>query len=114
MSAGTNHTSFSLNRSAAARATFKWPRWMGSNVPPNSAIFIQLVAYSFRVRANQRKCRHGHCAILRVLRVPHSAQLEWVFSLSSDHPSAHEQPNHPRLIDRKSTRLNSSHLGISY
>src|SRR5664279_2427062 len=43
MSAGTNHTSFSLNRSAAARATLRCPRWMGSNVPPNSALFIQLV-----------------------------------------------------------------------
>src|SRR5262245_64248634 len=49
-----------------------------------------------------------------VPKVHHSASSQPLVELSSGAPVNIDAENFPRLLDRKSTRLNSSHLGISY
>src|SRR5258705_12902692 len=72
--------------------------------PPRSTLFPYTTLFRSRLRAD-RPARHPGLGADRVQRG------------GDDRPRLRLRPQQPRLeaeADRKSTRLNSSHLGISY
>src|SRR5256885_5308732 len=72
--------------------------------PPRSTLFPYTTLFRSRIRVDE----------LHVIAVRHEAQLHAVRLFSYGKTHAAGQRAHFLLGDRKSTRLNSSHLVISY
>src|SRR3712207_8610505 len=74
--------------------------------PPRSTLF----PYTTLFRSAYSHLFHAQCHSQKQLRVSHVTEAEETYPRDTGLPGAREY----REIDRKSTRLNSSHANISY
>src|SRR5205814_8951842 len=82
--------------------------------PPVSTLFPYTTLFRSRVSEGVRlPCRRCSSRLLRG-DVKYAIHADGYSEQHHQACDGHGNPDTPRFLDRKSTRLNSSHLGISY